>query len=175
MKDNKMIRYPLILGLIALIAGLLLALVYNVTAPIIEQNATKRENATIVEMFGEDAKIEDISDTLNSDDTSKGVDNVYIVKSESKEYYVYKITIQDGVHDDDSNAIVALKNGKIYTLKFTKVGDNYAGAYNTNNYINGIVNKGSLTNSDVVSGNTATGVNVIESINAAIAHYGRVK
>ena len=175
MKENKIVRYPLILGLVALIAGLLLAFVYNITAPIIEENDTKRENKVILDMFGENAKIEDISDTLSNDDKSKGVDDVYIVKSENKEYYVYKITIQDGVHDDDSSAIVALKGGKIYTLKFTKVGDNYAEAYNTTDYINGIINKGGLTNSDIVSGNTATGVNVIGSINAAIAHYGRVK
>ena len=50
MKENKLIRYPLILGIIAVIAGLLLAVVYNVTSPIIEKNANKRENDVILEV-----------------------------------------------------------------------------------------------------------------------------
>ena len=45
----------------------------------------------------------------------------------------------------------------------------------TNAAIEGIKNKDSLADSDVVSGATETGVYVVESINAAIAHYGRVK
>ena len=36
MKNNKMVKYPLILGLVALVAGLLLAVVYNVTKPVID-------------------------------------------------------------------------------------------------------------------------------------------
>lgn len=175
MKDNKMIKYPLILGTIALIAGLLLALVYNVTAPIIERNAIKRENAIILEMFGEEADIESVSDSLEDTDKNKGINDAYIVKSGSKEYYVYKITIKDGVGTDDSSAIVALKDGKIYTLKFTSTGDSYAEGYNSSSYASKIENKGGLTSSDVVSGATATGMYVVESINAAIAHYGRVK
>lgn len=175
MKDNKMIKYPLILGVVSLVAGLLLALVYNFTSPIIEKNANKRENAIILEVFGENAKIENISDSLKSEDSGKGINNVYIVESNGKEYYVYKITIEDGVHDDDSEAIIALDNGKIHTLKFVSVGDDYAQVYNSNSYINSIKGKESLTDSDVVGGCTATGVNVVSSINAAIAHYGRAK
>lgn len=175
MKENKMLRYPLILGAVALIAGLLLALVYNITAPIIEKNTNKRENAAIIEIFGENAKIENISDTIEDKDSSKGVNNAYIVKSSGKTYYVYKVTIKDGVGSDNSAAILALSNGKIHTLKLTSVGDDYARKYNNDSYITGIKNKGSLSDSDVVSGATATGVYVVESINAAIAHYGRVK
>lgn len=175
MKDNKMIKYPLILGIVALIAGLLLALVYNVTAPIIEKNANKRENAAIIEIFGEDAKIENISNGLKNEETQKGLNNVYIVESSGKKYYVYKITIKDGVGSDNSSAIVSLNNGNIHTLKFISVGDDYARTYDSKGYVNGIVGKGKLESSDVVSGATATGEYVIESINAAIAHYGRVK
>ena len=175
MKENKMFRYPLILGAVALVAGLLLALVYNITAPIIEKNTNKRENAAIIEIFGEDAKIENISKNLNSDDTKKGLNNAYVVESNGKEYYVYKITIKDGVGSDNSSAIVSLYNGTIHTLKFISVGDDYAKTYNNSSYIEGIKNKDSLADSDVVSGATETGVYVVESINAAIAHYGRVK
>lgn len=175
MKDNKMFRYPLILGTVALIAGLLLALVYNVTAPIIEKNTNKRENAVIIDIFGENAKIENISDTIEEKDLNKGVNNAYIVKSSGKTYYVYKISIKDGVGSDDSSAILALDNGKVYTLKLTSVGDDYAKKYNSDSYLNGIKNKGSLSDNDVVSGSTLTGNYVVESVNAAIAHYGRVK
>jgi Na+-translocating ferredoxin:NAD+ oxidoreductase RnfG subunit len=170
-----MVKYPLILGVIALVAGLLLALVYNITAPIIENNANKRENAVILEIFGDDVEINNISDELNKSDQNKGLKNAYTVKSAGKEYYVYKITIKDGVGSDDSSAIVALRNGKIYTFKLTSIGDDYARKYDSDNYVNGIENKGSLTNGDVVSGSTLTGVYVVDVINAAIAHYGRVK
>lgn len=175
MKENKLFRYPLILGIIAVVAGLLLAIVYNVTSPIIEKNANKRENAVILEVFGEDAEIENISTSLNSEELDSGVNNVYEVVSEGKTYYVYKVTIKDGVGSDDSSAIVALQNGKIYTLKFTSTGDSYANLYNSNNYINGIKGKSELTSSDLVTGASATGEYVVEAINAAIAHYGRVK
>lgn len=175
MKDNKMVKYPLILGLVALVSGLLLALVYNITAPIIEDNTNKRENAAILEIFGEDAKIENISESLNTDDNDKGVNNAYIVKSNAKSYYVYKISVKDGVGSDDSSAVVALEDGKIYTLKFITVGDDYAKTYDSKKYIDGIVSKDSLTNSDVVADATYTGEYLIEAINAAIAHQGRVK
>lgn len=175
MKENKMLKYPLVLGLVALVAGLLLALVYNITAPIIEKNSNIRENAAIVEIFGENAKIENISDTVEDNDLSKGVNNAYIVKSGGTTYYVYKITIKDGVGSDNSSAILALSNGKIYTLKLTDIGDDYAKKYSASSYLNDIKNKGGLADSDVVSGATATGDYVVESINAAIAHYGRVK
>ena len=175
MKENKLFRYPLILGIVAVVAGLLLAIVHNVTSPIIEKNANKRENAVILEVFGEDAKIENISDTLNEAETGYGVNNAYEVKSEGKTYYVYKLTIKDGVGSDDSAAIVALQNGKIYTLKFTSTGDSYANLYNSASYLNKIKGKTGLTDSDVVTGASDTGDNVIGAINAAIAHYGRVK
>ena len=175
MKDNKMIKYPLILGIIALIAGLLLALVYNVTAPIIETNKNKRENATIIEVFGENAQIENISENLNDDDKEKGIDNAYIVESSGKKYYVYDITIKDGVGSDNSSALLALDNGKIYTLKFITIGDDYAKTYDSKSYIDSIVNEDSLASSDVIGGATLTGEYVVESINAASAHYGRVK
>ena len=175
MKENKMFRYPLILGAVALIAGLLLALVYNITAPIIEKNTNKRENAAIVEIFGENAKIENISDTIEDKDSNKGVNNAYIVKSSGKTYYVYKITIKDGVGSDNSSAILALSNGKIYTMKLTSVGDDYAKKYNSDSYINGVKNKAGLSDSDTITGSTLTGNYLVESVNAAIAHYGRVK
>ena len=71
MKNNKMVKYPLILGLVALVAGLLLAVVYNVTKPVIDRNTMKRENAAIVEMLGSNGSISvsdfmiDYSDGMN--------------------------------------------------------------------------------------------------------------
>ena len=48
---NKLIKYPLILGTVALVAGLLLALVYNVTKPVIEKN--NEEKAIVYEVTNE--------------------------------------------------------------------------------------------------------------------------
>lgn len=175
MKDNKMVKYPVILGIIALVAGLLLALVYNVTAPIIEENRIKRENAVVIEMFGDNVSISDISDTLNDEEKNIGIYSVLKVTSKSKNYYVYKVTIKDSFDGDESSYIVAIDNSsKVYKLKFSSVGDSYASKYSTDSYASKVEGKGSLTNSDTVSGATATGRSIVESINATIAHKGRV-
>lgn len=176
MKENKMVKYPLILGVIALVAGLLLALVYNVTAPIIEENKMKRENAIVIEMFGENVSITDISDTLNSDEKNIGIYSSLKVKSGSKTYYVYKVTFADSFDGDESSYVVAIdSSSKIYKLRFTSTGDSYASKYASESYQNKVEGKGSLTiNSDKVSGATATGRSIVDSINATIAHKGRV-
>ena len=48
---NKLIKYPLVLGTVALIAGLLLALVHNVTKPVIEKN--NEEKAGVYDVVSE--------------------------------------------------------------------------------------------------------------------------
>ena len=176
MKDNKMVKYPLILGVIALVAGLLLALVYNVTAPIIEENRVKRENAIVIEMFDENINISDISDTLNDEEKSFGIYSALKVKSKGKDYYVYKVTFNDTFDGDESSFVVAIDSAnKIYKLRFTKTSDTYGAKYATESYQNKVEGKGGLSiNSDKVSGATATGKSVIDSINATISHKGRV-
>ena len=172
---NRMVKYPLILGTIALIAGLLLALIYNITAPVIEKNKNKRENAVVVEMFGDSVKIEDNSSSLNDIDKSAGITAALKVNSNGT-YYVYKITFNDSFDGDQSSFVVALdSSGKVYKLKFTAVGDSYANKYSTSGYETSVVGKESLTSNDVVNGATKTGNSVVEAINAAIAHQGRVK
>ena len=172
---NKMIKYPVILGTIALIAGLLLALVYNWTAPIIEKNKNKRENAVIVEMFGDDIKINDISDTLNQSEKQTGITAALKVESKGNSYYVYKITVADSFDGDESSFVVAISSdGKVSKLKFTLAGDSYASGYASDSYASSVVGKSELTDSDVVSGATKTGSSIIESINMALDHKGRV-
>jgi len=48
---NKLIKYPLILGIVALVSGLLLALVHNITKPVIEKN--NEEKAVVYEVIDE--------------------------------------------------------------------------------------------------------------------------
>lgn len=173
---NKMVKYPLILGTIALVAGLLLALVYNVTAPVIEANKVKRENAIVIEMFGDDAKIEDISDTLKKEEKDLGIYSALKVKDGSKNYYVYKITTLDK-HDQGVNSFVLAVDSyaKIYKVRFVEVADDWGKKYANDSYINGIIGDNQLSDSDIKSGATKTGQPIIESINAALAHTGRVK
>lgn len=172
---SKMAKYPLILGLIAFIAGLLLALVYNVTAPIIEKNTNKRENAIILEMFGESSKITNISDTLNEEEKGKGIYAALKVQS-SGIYYVYKISTADAFDGDESSYVVAIdSNGKVCKIEFTTAGDSYASGYASDSYESSIKGKTSLSDSDVVSGATKTGKPIIAAINAAISHKGRVR
>lgn len=174
---NKMVKYPLILGLIALVAGLLLALVYNVTYPVIEENRIKRENAVVIEMFGEDASISDVSQTLTDTEKSLGVYASLKVTSKSKKYYVYKVNFEDSFDGDVSSYIVAIdSSNKIYKFKFTSAGDSYASKYSSEDYASKIEGKGSLAiNKDKVSGATATGKSIVDSINAVIEHAKGVK
>ena len=170
---NKMIKYPVILGVIALIAGLLLALVYNITEPIIEKNKNKRENAIVIEMFGDDVKINDISNTLTKVESDKGIYAVLKVEYSGSNYYVYKVTVADAFDGDESSFVVAIDNeGKVYKLEFTSAGDSYASKYATDSYETSIKGKEELSDSDTVGGATKTGKPIIESINAAIAHKG---
>lgn len=174
---NKMIKYPLILGTIALVAGLLLALVYNITAPVVEENKVKRENAIVIEIFGDDAKIEDVSSTLTNIETSEGIYSVLEVTDSGKKYYVYKVTFADAYDGDKSSYVLTLTNaGKIYDLTFTAAGDSYASGYASDDYSDGVKGKGSLNvNIDKVGGATATGKSFVASVNAAIAHQGGIK
>ncbi len=173
--DKRLIKYPLILGLVALVAGLLLALVYNVTAPVIEKNKNKRENAIVLEMYGDDAKIEDISDTLKEEETSKGIYAVLKVTSDGNDYYVYKINVKDAFDGDESSFAVGISDGKISKLKFVSTGDSYAGMYSTGDFSSAITGKSEVSDSDVVTGATKTGEPIIESIQASLGHYGRNK
>lgn len=176
MKNNKMIKYPFILGLVALVAGLLLAIVYNVTKPVIDKNTMKRENAAIVEMLGDNISIEDKTSLVSKEENNKGINNYYKVTRETTIYYVYKLTVADGVGSDDSSCVVALdSNGKLYKIKFTVTGDAYAQKYADDSYLNGLNDKANLGSDDIVSGATSTGNNFISVINEAISHNGRNK
>lgn len=175
--NNKMIKYPIILGLIALVAGLLLALVYNTTYPVIDENKVKRENAIVIEMFGDDAKIEDVSNTLTDTETSLGIYSVLKVTDSGKNYYVYKVTFADAYDGDKSSYVLTLTSaGKIYDLTFTAAGDNYASGYAEEDYSDDVIGKGSLSiNIDKIGGATATGRSFIDSVNASIQHQGGIK
>ena len=175
--EKKMIKYPLILGTIALVAGLLLAFVYNVTAPIIEENKVKRENEIIIKMFGEDAKIEDVSSTLTNTEKKEGIYSVLKVTDNGKKYYVYKVTFADSYDGDESSYVLTLTNtGKIYDLTFTSYGDSYASGYASEDYSEDVKGKGLLNiNVDKVAGATATGKSFVSSANAAIEHQGGIK
>lgn len=173
---NRLFKYPLLLGTVALVAGLLLALVYNVTSPIIERNKNRRENAAIVEMFGDDVKIEDISSTLNIEEKEEGIKGAVKATDNGSVYYVYKITIADSFDGDESSFVVAIDNeGKIAKIKFSVTGDSYASGYATSSYETGIKGKTNLDDSDAISGATKTGKTIIEAINVSIAHQGRVE
>lgn len=174
---NNMIKYPLILGTIALVAGLLLAFVYNITAPIIEENKVKRENAIVIELFGDDAKIEDFSETLTDTETSLGIYSVLKVTDNGKKYYVYKVTFADSYDGDQSSYVLTLTSAaKIHDLTFISYGDNYASGYASDEYSEDVKGKGSLSiNVDKVAGATATGKSFVSSVNAAIKHQGGIK
>lgn len=174
--NNKIVKYPLILGTIALVAGLLLALVYNITAPIIEENKIKRENSIIIEIFGEDAKVEDISNTLTNLETSKGIYSVLKVTDSGNKYYVYKVNTEDNYDKGVNSYVVAIDNsGFIYKFKMVSYADNFGEYYASDDYADSVKGKNTLTEDDIVSRATKSGEPIVESINVAIAHQGRVK
>lgn len=170
---NKMIRYPLVLGLIAFVATLLLATVHHVTEPIIEENRVRRENAVIIVMFGEDASIKDLGYTLTDTEKNVGIYSVMEVKDGGKTYYVYKISFNDLYDGDEFSYILTLNSQfKIQGINVL-ASDTWASGFAKDSFASKVKNKTVLTEADVKGfGATITGKSIASSVNAAIAHKG---
>ena len=169
--QNRIAKYPFILGLVALVAGLLLALVYNVTLPIIEKNREEREIATVKQLFSEDVLLKDVSETLGEEEKEAGLTGVIKAIEYGKKYYVYKITFADAFDGDESSCAVVLdEDNRISKFKFVDSADDWSDRYAEKNYIDGLIGETRLGDNDIVSGASKTGESFVRAVNFAISH-----
>lgn len=171
---KKIIRFPLVLGVVALCSGLLLAGTYNLTEKTIRENKVERQTAALKGLFD---KIDD-SDELALDDMDKekGITNGVKIVSGGKTYYAYQITFEDLQGAEKTSFILVLNDkGAIENLKFVSLGDTYAEKYNSDKFVNSIKDITLIGKDMITTGATNTGIPMFEAINQAIDNYGRVK
>ena len=150
---NKYVKFPLVLGTVALLSGALLATTYQLTKEKIEQGVIDRQTSAINDLF----KIIDSKELIDvpSEYASKGVKTIVKVTSEGQEYNCYTITFKDSVGGDEGSVIVALdSNAKVYGFKFVSTGDSYMAKYNDDTYLANVVKNDKF---DTISGATLTG------------------
>lgn len=160
---NKYIKFPLVLGIVALLSGALLAFTYQLTKERIQQGVIERQANAINDMFEEiDTKV--VKD-IPSEFESKGITSIVEVTSNSNVYNCYTINYKDSADGDNITIIIALdKECKVYGVKFVSI-DNYISSnYNNQEYLDSVVEKDSF---DVISNATLSANDLNEVLNIA--------
>lgn len=163
---NKYIKYPLVLGLVALISGSLLAGTYHLTKDKIAQAKFERQTSAINDLFEKIDKKElvEVPDVFKQ----KGVDTIVKVTSNNKVYNCYTINSKDGAGGDEFSVIIALdSNAKVFGVKILS-GDNYISKYNNESYLASVVKNNKF---DSIVGATITAGDLNEALELAIDCY----
>ena len=171
---KKIVRFPLVLGIVALCSGLLLAGTYNLTEKTIRENKVERQTAALKGLF---EKIDDSDELeLNDKDLEKGITSGVKVISDNKTYYTYQITINDLQGAEETSFILVLNDGgAIDQIEFISLGDTYAEKYKSDQFEKDIKGITLIGQDMILTGATNTGIPLFEAINQAIDNYGRVK
>ena len=90
---KKFIKFPLVLGLVALCSGVLLSGVYNLTETTIRENKVERQTSALKDLFSSISDSEEL--TLSEEDIAAGITTAIKVVSESTTYYTYQISFLD--------------------------------------------------------------------------------
>lgn len=168
---NTYIKFPLILALFGVISTLLLAVVYQITAPIIERNANAAEYAALEELFDGG----DISTSTISFDGYEAITKIYEIreggtltayayKAEGKGYSgatnIYLIGISV---DGDFVAFDALDLAGQTEGIGTRIG--------TDEFSDQFVDQAISTAITPLGGATRTSEGAITAISAAVSHF----
>ena len=149
---NKYIKFPLVLGTVALISGALLATTYQLTKEKIEQGVIDRQTNVITDLF---EKI-DSKTLLDVDEnfSQKGVSSIIEVVSDGNVYKCYTINYKDGADGENISVIIALdSDAKVYGVKFINVDSYVSDYYNNEEYLASVVEN---DNFDVITDATKT-------------------
>lgn len=161
---KKYVKFPLVLGIVALVSGALLAGTYNLTKDKIEQGKIDRQTSAINDLFTSIDSKEVVE--VPSEFKSQGVDSIVKVKSKGKEYNCYTITFKDSVGGDQSTVIIALDSkAKVYGVKFLTIGDSYLSKYNNKEYFAKVVKNNKF---DAISDATMTGNDLNKVLKIAV-------
>lgn len=160
---NKYVKYPLVLGLVALVSGSLLAGTYELTKDKIEQGKIDRQTSAINDLFTKIDNKELVE--VPTDFATKGINTIVKVTSSGQIYNCYTITMKDSVGGDEFSLIIALdKNAKVYGVKIIS-GDSYLSKYNSSEYFATVVKNNKF---DAISGATLTGGDLNEALKLAV-------
>ncbi len=172
--SKKIIKIPLILVIVVLVSTLLLALVYNLCKPIIDNNAIIRENEIVHELFP-NATIKVVDYEFDQDEKEKGL--VSLVKAD--EYYIYKAQVK-GLYAGETTVflIVIDEDGNFSHFKVISSEDSdYIGNVDAPQFTSRFLDKSHSTifdGSDLQISATKSANPVADAIKAAGSHYGRI-
>ena len=122
MKKNILIAT--ILGSIALVCALLIALMNMVTSPIIKDNNSKKELETCQAIFEEYS--EDKSETMDLAGSEKHISKKILAKDSSGNVLGYLYTVSDKNAYGVITLMVAIKDEKVYQIEFLENGQSFS-------------------------------------------------
>ncbi len=169
---KRYVRFPLVLGVVALVSGALLSGTYHLTKEKIEQGKLDRQTGAIGDLFSSIDSQEIVE--VKEDFKSKGVESIVKVVSDGKEYNCYTISFNDGKGGDKSTVIIALDSeNKIHGLKFITIGDQWTAPYADKDYIAKVVKENKI---DTIVEATITGKDLQKVLQIAIdCSQGKVR
>ena len=171
---KRFIKFPLVLGVVALCSGALLAGVYKLTEDTIRENKVERQTSALKGLFSSISDSEELA--INEDDTNAGITAAIKVESKGETYYTYQITVLDDYDAGESSFILVIdEDGKVSDIEFVSTADNYAKKYATDDFKESVIGMTKVGKDLIVTGNTFTGEPILKSINQALDNYGRVK
>lgn len=171
---KKFIKFPLVLGIVALCSGALLSGVYNLTETTIRENKVERQTSALKNLFTSISDSEEIE--LSQEDIDAGITAAIKVVSKGKTYYTYQISFLDDYDSGESSFILVVdSNGKVSDLEFVSTIDNYAKKYATEDFKKSIIGMTKVGEDLIVTGATFTGEPMLIAVNQALDNYGRAK
>lgn len=172
--NKRVITYPLILGIVVLLSTFLLAFVYNITKPIIEENAIIRENQVVLDLFP-GAEIKVVEGELTKDEKDAGLTSVVKVD----ENYVYTFNTK-GFKEGFVFLIAIDGEGNFNAFHIVSSMDTPGHVDNvrSKNYSDIFIDKSYDTefgDNLIITGSTYTSGAVADAVKIAGQHYGRIK
>ena len=171
---NKFLKLPIFLGAVGMIATFVLAFVFQLTDPIIQERTAAAETESLKSMYP-NSTIEVLNTDLDECETAAGLVKVYAAKSGSSvEGYLYKCTVS-GYKGGEISFIIAISSEgkyqgyKVITMtdQTSGIGDKVAGEGFYSQFLGNQVGVEIST----IAGATISSEPVVNAIKYASAHY----
>lgn len=187
---NKTVKYTLFMIVLGVIISFALALVNEITSPIIEQQKLEKVKTSLLEVDNVN-KWEIYSNFINISE-DEFIEEVYVSKTGNNEikYYAY-LTITKGYSNGDIESIIFIDNlnKNLYKVKIISIENqtkgigslilddpNYVKNFENKkieDYLNDEVSNHNSESSDVISGATISSRGVIQAVISACNNYNK--
>ena len=166
---KKALYLALFLALTSALAGAVLAGVNSITAPIINERAIAAVKTTLQEFFPQATEFAE----LKFDDESGLITNVYEAKGAG---YAYNVKVQ-GYKDIITFVVAFSDDAKIVGFRVTAINDTpgIGVRVKEKEFSDGVIGKTSTSAIATLSGATISSSAVVKGINAAKAHFNKMK